>query len=117
MFQRWTMRRTLLLGSLSISLLLAEVAATLAARGAYPYLNLFVADPKLGVALEHDATTRVRSKLGSITRIDTDRHGRRIHPTGSGTRVLLLGDSQAFGYLVEAEDAVAARLGNITGAE
>ena len=118
MLRRWTIRAALLLGSLSISLVFAEVAATIAAKGAYPYLNLFVTDAKLGVALEQGATTRVKSKLGSITRIDTDRNGRRVHPTGAGPRrVLLLGDSQAFGYLVEAEDAIAAQLGRITGAE
>jgi hypothetical protein len=120
--RRWTLRATLSIGSLAVSLLLAELAATLAAKGAYPYLNLFVADPQLGVVLEPNATTRVRSKLGRVTRIDTDEHGRRIHPmVGSparaGVRVLLLGDSQAFGYLVEAEDAVAAQLGRITGAQ
>ena len=117
MFRRSVGRATLLIGSLALSLLFAELAATIAAKGAYPYLNLFVADPHLGVVLERNATTRVKSKLGRVTRIDTDEHGRRIHPTGEGPlRILLLGDSQAFGYLVEAEDAVAARLGRITGA-
>jgi hypothetical protein len=114
--RRWSVRAVLMIGSLALSLLFAELAATLAAKGAYPYLNLFVADPQLGVVLEANATTRVKSKLGRVTRIDTDEHGRRVHPTGDGPTVLLLGDSQAFGYLVEAEDAVAAQLGRINGA-
>jgi hypothetical protein len=114
---RWPFKVSLSIGSLAVSLVLAEIAATVVARGAYPYLNLFVADQVLGVVLEKNATTRVRSKLGRVTRIDTDEHGRRAHPTGTGRRILLLGDSQAFGYLVEAEDAVAAQLGRIAGAE
>jgi hypothetical protein len=118
MLRRWTIRAALLMGSLSISLAFAELAATLHARGAYPYLNLFIPDRELGVVLEPRATTRVRSKLGRITRIDTDEQGRRVHPTGAGPkRVLLLGDSQAFGYLVDGGDAISAELGEITGAE
>lgn len=117
MLRRWPFKVSLSIGSLAVSLALAELAATVVARGAYPYLNLFVADPVLGVVLESNATTRVRSKLGHVTRIDTDEAGRRRHPTGRGKRILLLGDSQAFGYLVEAEDAVAAQLAGITGAE
>lgn len=118
MFRRFALRMTLLFTSLGVSLCAAELVATAVAKGAYPYLNLFVPDRELGVALEPNASTRVRSRLGRITRIETDEHGRRVHPTAqAGERVLLLGDSQAFGYLVEAEDAVAAQLSRITGAE
>lgn len=108
----------LLAFSLAGSLLLAELAATVAARGAYPYLNLFLPDEALGVRLEANRQTRIRSREGRITTVETDGAGRRIHPTGDGPlRILLLGDSQVFGYHVEAKDALAGRLAALTGAE
>lgn len=113
----------LLLSALSLvaSLGAAEVAATVAARGAYPYLNLFLPDADLGVRLEPNGETRIRSRHGRITTIETDADGRRIHPihpTGERPlRILLLGDSQVFGYHVEAGDALASRLSRLAGAE
>jgi hypothetical protein len=94
----------------------AEGISTVAARGAYPYLNLFVTDAELGVALEPNASSTIRSRAGRLTEIETDEHGRRIHASFGPKKVLLLGDSQAFGYHVDARETVAAELGRRLGA-
>lgn len=104
-----------------VTLLFMAVAAELvvgAARDwAFPYLNLFEADPAYGVRLEADADTSLRSREGRVTDIETNTLGFRGDdwapaPTDAVVpgRVLLLGDSQVFGYGVDVADAMAARL-------
>lgn len=84
-----------------------------AARGwAYPYLNVFQNDDVLGVRLQAGEHTRLRMRSGRTVDIHINSDGWRgatvdevaAHPT----RVLLLGDSQVFGYGV-ADDAPFAR--------
>jgi hypothetical protein len=113
-------RAALLVVSLGLSLLLAECGAAALRRGAYPYLNLFVADARYGVRLKADASTRLRSRTGRITEIRTNGLGFRgpewPPPSGSDSaserpRALLLGDSQMMGYGVQWQDALAPRLG------
>jgi hypothetical protein len=112
--------------SLGISLVVAECGASALRRGAYPFLNLFVADARYGVRLKPDASTRLRSRMGRVTVIGTNHLGFRgpewPDPSGRAAysgrpRVLLLGDSQMMGYGVNWEDSLAARLGRTLGAD
>lgn len=104
----------LLLGTV-LALVLAELVATWALGGAYPYVNLFVADAELGVRLMADAETTVRSPLGRDTDIETNALGFRgpvfSAPAGRPERrVLVLGDSQVMAYGVPEADGFPSRL-------
>ena len=104
--------------SLLASLAIAEGAARLLHHGAYPYLNLFEADARYGVVLQPNATTRVRSRDGRLTDISTNSLGFRgpeWNEAGPGKRVLLLGDSQVFGYGVPFADSVGPQLARALG--
>ncbi|MSP60375.1 MAG: hypothetical protein EXR72_08545 [Myxococcales bacterium] len=104
--------------SVVVSLGIAELAANLLHRGAWPYLNLFQADARYGVRLRAGATTRLRSRTGRVTEIATNALGFRgpewPRPLPSrgpvAGRVLLLGDSQVLGFGVEEADTFAALL-------
>jgi hypothetical protein len=103
---------------LVLALALAEVAAGLAMRGAYPTLNLYEPDPTYGVRLTPNAETRVMSPSGRLTDIRTNALGFRgaewpAEASGSGPvagRVLVVGDSQVLGWGVAEEDGFVARL-------
>lgn len=103
--------------------LFASELLTGAVRGfAFPYLNLFEQDADYGVRLRAHATTRTRSREGRITSVRTNALGFRGADWAPAAdvvkgRVLLLGDSQVFGYGVGEEDALAARLAQQTGGE
>lgn len=104
---------TLTLGSLIASLAAAELLASTVHRDAFPYLNLFEADATYGVRLIPHATTRVRSREGRITEISTNARGFRgpqWHPSTTTAPVLLLGDSQMFGFGVPYAQSTAALL-------
>src|SRR5689334_452908 len=98
----WRRKVAFSLGSLLLGLVAAEGLARAVHRGAFPYLNIFAADPRYGVRLQPSTSTRVRSRDGRITEIATNELGFRgpawPRPQegdgGGGRRVLLLGDSQ-----------------------
>ena len=101
---------------------LAELVVGAARGWAFPYLNLYVADDDYGVRLEADASTHVRSREGRITAIRTNALGFRgpdwapaVSDAPVPGRVLLLGDSQAFGYNVAEDDGMAAHLAAALG--
>lgn len=101
---------SLLLGTV-LALVLAELIATWALGGAYPYVNLFVADAELGVRLAPNETTTVASPLGRKTDIATHALGFR-GPVfgGDAARVLIVGDSQVMAYGAAEADGFPARL-------
>lgn len=119
---RLRMKLALAAASALVSMVLAEAGASLLHRGAYPFLNLFEPDAELGVRLRACASTRVRSRSGRVTDIRTNSLGFRgpewpappeDDPRGRDAdppRVLLLGDSQMFGYGVDEQSALAAQL-------
>lgn len=105
--------------SIALSLGLAETGASFVHHGAYPFLNIFEPDPALGVRLRPNASTRVRSRTGRTTNIRTNALGFRgrewpdddaPEAERDRARVLLLGDSQMFGYGVDEGSALAAQL-------
>lgn len=99
----------------------AEVAAGWARGFAFPFLNVFVPDTTTyGVRLAPGRTTATRSRHGRVTTVRINREGFRgadwsEAPAPHTKRVLLLGDSQMFGYGVDETDAVAARLAGPLG--
>lgn len=107
----WRSKTGLLGCSLALSLCAAELFASLIHRHAFPYLNLFQADERYGVRLMPNARTRVRSREGRITDITTNSLGFRGPDwLRSKNSILLLGDSQMFGYGVACTDAIPAQL-------
>lgn len=107
----------ILVGLLSTVLALgaAEMVAGVVRGHAFPFLNIFEADETYGVRLEPHAETATRSREGRVTEIATNALGFRDDewvPAAEVVpgRVLLLGDSQMFGYGVDVGDGVASQL-------
>ena len=101
----------------ALALVAAEAVASVVREHAFPFLNVFVADADFGVRLEPGATTATRSREGRVTPVRINEQGFRgrdwTPAPGAAPvpgRVLLLGDSQVFGYGVGEADGVAARL-------
>lgn len=110
-------RALMVLASTALGLLLAELGAGARRDHAYPFLNVFVPDPRFGVLLEPGAETRTRSRDGHVTSVAVNRAGFRgpaWRPAPDAApvagRVMILGDSQVFGYGVAWEESVAAAL-------
>ncbi|MCB9788522.1 MAG: hypothetical protein H6744_17710 [Deltaproteobacteria bacterium] len=115
--RRRAARTLAVLLSLACGLALAELAAGALAGFAWPFLNVFVADADQGVRLAPGASTRTVSRGGRVTPVRINAQGFRGDdwaPAPSAApvagRVLLLGDSQVFGYGVDEADALAAAL-------
>lgn len=116
----------LLLG-LVIAVVLGEAIATWAMDGAYPTLNLYVADATYGVRLEPNAETRVSSPLGTLTDYRTNADGfrgpdlpavsRQVSDRPVPGRVLVVGDSQVMGWGVPEDATFPARMAALGNAE
>jgi hypothetical protein len=120
----WAARALGAISSLAAGLCLAEGAAGAVHHGAYPFLNIFEADADFGVRLRAGASTRTRSRGGTVTAVTTNEQGFRgpswVLPDGDEPvrgRTLLLGDSQMFGYGVAYERGTAAALSRLSGGE
>ncbi len=117
-------RAKVLIGLISVfmGLGMVEGLAGVLRSHAFPYLNIYVADETFGVRLAPETTTATRSREGRVTSVRTNALGFRgvdWTPAGTGRpvsgRVLLLGDSQVFGYGVEEKDAMASHLSERLG--
>jgi hypothetical protein len=86
--------------------------------GAFPHLNVYVADAELGVRLQPGGEQRVAFGGNPVTRVRINAQGYRGEdwPAPGGDEVLVVGDSMAFGLGVEEGDTFAAKLGKETGA-
>jgi hypothetical protein len=117
----WRAKAGLTAISFVLALAAAEGLARAWHRGAFPYLNIFEADPRYGVRLQPRTRTRVRSRDGRLTDIETNSLGFRgpEWPTPDNhpgvQRILLLGDSQMFGYGAAYADALPAALERALG--
>jgi hypothetical protein len=105
-------------------LAIAELGFGLVRGWAFPALNIYEADADYGVRLAPHAETVLRTLDGRTTDIRTNGLGFRgpdwTTPAGAGPiagRVLLLGDSQVFGYGVDEDDALAPQLAAALGPE
>ncbi|HEY0480650.1 MAG TPA: hypothetical protein VGD37_24205 [Kofleriaceae bacterium] len=114
---RWPARAAMLLGGLAVGLGAAEAMFSYRDGGAFPHLNVYVADPELGVRLRPGATEDVGFAGNPITHVRINRAGFRGDelPAPGTDDVLVVGDSQVFGLGVEDNEAFAARLGEAIG--
>jgi hypothetical protein len=113
----WFARAVITCLSLTLGLVMVEGLAAVARDHAFPFLNIYEADPTFGVRLSPSTTTATRSREGRVTDVRTNALGFRgaeWTPAESSApvagRVMLLGDSQVFGYGVDEPDALAVRL-------
>jgi hypothetical protein len=107
----------MMLGGLGLGLAMAEAMFQCRDGGAFPHLNVYVADPELGVRLWPGATEIVAFGGNPATHVRINRDGFRgdeLPPPGNDD-VLMVGDSQVFGLGVEQDDAFAARLARTIG--
>jgi hypothetical protein len=118
----WLAKVTVSLISTCLALMAAELVAGMVHGHAFPYLNIYQADSDFGVVLERDGDTGIRSREGRITEITTNAQGFRGDdwtpaPTNKVVpgRILLLGDSQMFGYGVEFNQTLATELPRALG--
>ncbi len=97
---------------MTLGLVLAEAAFSLRDSGAFPHLNLYTVDPKLGVRLEPDASMKLRVANNPVTTVETNHEGFRAPDWGKpqAGEVLVVGDSQVFGLGVQAHETFTARL-------
>lgn len=118
MASRGTLRRWGLIGlSTAAGLGLAEAAFSARDRGAFPHLNIYRADPALGLHLRPGARQKVVFGGAPVTSVRTNREGFRGEdwPAPGGDETLVVGDSQAFGLGVEEGETLAAALGQKLG--
>ncbi|MCY1008894.1 hypothetical protein OV079_25715 [Nannocystis pusilla] len=106
------------MAGLGLGLAATECAFRARDEGAFPHVNLYVEDPRLGVRLQPGAS--MRFKLGGNPRTT-------IHVNASGYRgadwpeppqrreIVVVGDSQVFGLGVEDGETLASRLAERTG--
>jgi lysophospholipase L1-like esterase len=107
-----------LLAGLAIGLAVAEAAFWYRDGGAFPHLNLYVADAELGVRLAPGATEKIAFGGNPITsvRINGDGYRGGELPAPEVDDVLVVGDSQVFGLGVEEHETFSAVLGKTIGA-
>jgi len=86
--------------------------------GAFPHVNLYVADRELGVRLRPGATETIAVMGEPPTHLRINRDGYRGDelPAPGADAVVVVGDAQVFGLGVEDRDAFAAVLGKTIGA-
>lgn len=100
---------------LSLGLVLAEGAFWLRDDGAFPHLNLYQLDEKLGVRLRPNASMKLRVANNAVTTVETNSHGYRAPDWAAPVKgeVLVVGDSQVFGLGVEANETFTAKLSEL----
>ena len=108
--------------SVAMGLVMVEGMAGVLRDQAFPFLNIYEADDTFGVRLAPHTSTATRSRHGHVTEVHTNALGFRgadWTPAPAATpvpgRVLLLGDSQVFGYGVAESDGMASRLQALLG--
>jgi hypothetical protein len=100
-----------LLGT-AVGLAIAEGAFRLRDGGAFPHLNVYVADAERGVRLLPHAEERVSFGGNPVSSVRINAQGYRgaDWPAPGGDEVLVVGDSMAFGLGVEEGETFSARL-------
>lgn len=102
---------------LIVGVAIAEGAFWIRDHGAFPHVNFYVGDARLGVRLRPGATERISFGGNPVTRVRINRDGTRggALPLPGGNEILVVGDSQTFGLGVEEQETFTARLGQLTG--
>lgn len=103
---------------LGLGLAVAEVAFYARDKGAFPHVNMYAPDARLGVRLMPFATQRiVFGKKNPVTSLRVNRDGLRgadLPPQGDA-EILVVGDSQVFGLGVEEHETASAVLQTMLG--
>lgn len=101
------------LAGLAAGLFIAEGAFYARDSGAFPHLNVYVPDARLGVRLRPGATERVAFGGSPVTDVRINAEGLRGPdlPPPSDDEVIVVGDSQVFGLGVNEDETAAAALG------
>ena len=109
---RWARRTLQALAGVVVALAISECAFRVRDHGAFPHLNIYVADPKLGVRLRPGATERVAYNGNPVTDVRINQAGFRgaEWPDVAHDSVLVVGDSQVFGLGVQENETFSARL-------
>ncbi len=96
---------------------LSEIVFSVCDHGAFPHLNVYEPDPRLGVKLRPGATERIRVGKNPITSIRIDAQGFRGAdlPAPKGGEIIVVGDSQVFGLGVEENETASVVLSGLTG--
>jgi len=100
------------LSGLVVGAAIAEAAFWIGDEGAFPHLNVYVADAVLGVRLRPGAVEHVRVAGGPPARVRINSAGLRggdLPPPSPG-EVLVVGDSQVFGLGVAENETFSAEL-------
>jgi hypothetical protein len=105
------------LAGLTLGLVIAEVAFRVRDGGAFPLLNIYVADAARGVRLRPGATEKVSFNNNPITSVRINDEGYRggPWPAPSADEVVVVGDSQVFGLGVEENETFSAALAGVLG--
>src|SRR3954468_968932 len=87
---------------LGCGLALAEAVFSIRDHGAFPHLNVYVADGAYGVRLRPGASTRIAFGGSAVTSVDIHAGGFRgvapgAEPARQNGEFLFVGDSQTFG--------------------
>ena len=108
----WLARLAMVIAGLGIGLVVAELVVAHRDGDAFPHVNFYVADAKLGVRLEPDATEKIAFGGNPITTLHTNSLGYRgaDWPAATDDAILVVGDSQVFGLGVEDTQTFSARL-------
>ncbi len=99
---------------LLVGLAIAEGAFRVRDGGAFPHVNVYVADAELGTRLRPGATEKVRfaSPKNPITQVRVNSDGYRGDewPAKSDDEIVVVGDSQVFGLGVEEDETFSKEL-------
>ncbi len=115
---RWAGRAGRALAGFAFGAALAEGAFAWRDRGAFPHLNVYEPDTRLGVRLRPGSTERISFAGNPVTSVRINRQGFRgaDWPPPSAGETIVLGDSQVFGLGVEEDETFGAQLGRLPGA-
>ena len=105
-----------IVAGLAVGVAIIEGGAWLRDGGAFPHLNVYRADPALGVRLRAGATERISFSGNPVSKVRINESGYRgdSWPEHADNEIFIVGDSQAFGLGVDEEQSFAQRLGQLT---
>lgn len=114
--RRWLWRLVQLVLGLVVGVAIAEAIFWWRDDGAFPHVNFYVPDERLGVRLEPGATERLKFRDNPTTEIRVNAQGYRgaAWPAAGEGEVLVVGDSQVFGLGVDEGETFSAQLARAT---
>jgi hypothetical protein len=114
-WRTWLLRSLMIIAGLVVGLVVAEVIFYFRDHGAFPHLNLYVADPQFGVRLMPGSSEKIEFGGNPLTHVRINQAGYRGAdlPAPSNDEILVVGDSQVFGLGVEEHETFSAVLGTI----